>query len=306
MTLTNRFTPTDDITAIAGAIQADGYAIVESLIDNTTLQQLNDELKGHVEATPLGDEDFWGHKTKRFGALLQKSSVARDLLVHPLVIALADNVLLPWCASYWANYSGIMHLAPGESAQSLHRDTNLWPFANPSPPLTLATMWAVNDFTEANGGTLVVPGSHTWDDNRKPRRNEVIATQMPAGSVLLYTGNLIHGGGANQSDGMRFGLALHYVLGWLRQEETQILTMSADEARQMPRAVQKLMGYSLGAASLGMVDHKDPLEVLTGVNEQRAKALSTPELDAGEERMHRLKVSVADARGRTRIEIDDL
>ena len=197
-----------------------------------------------------------------------------------------------------------MHLGPGESAQPLHRDTNLWPFANPAPPLTLATMWAVNDFTRANGGTLVVPGSHLWDDGRAPRPDEVEATEMPAGSVLIYTGNLIHGGGPNRTDGERYGVALHYVLGWLRQEETQLLTMTMDEARELPEQVQRLMGYSLGASSLGMVDHQDPYAVLTGKRHGGPKALSYESLDVAERQARRFTVTAAAPGQRTYHEVD--
>jgi len=271
-------------------------------VDARLRQRLKDDLAPFIEATEYGKEDFWGHRTKRFGALVAKSSAACDMVVNPQVLGVADKVLLEYCASYWLNYTGVMYLAPGERAQSLHRDTNLWPFRNPCPPLTLATMWAVDDFTFENGATLVVPGSHLWDDSRSPRADEVFAAEMPAGSVLLYSGNVIHGGGANQSQVYRYGVALHYVLGWLRQEETQLLTVTREEALELPDRIQRLLGYSLGAGSLGMVDHRDPHEVLTGHREDRPKALSSPELDANEERMNRLAVVDATPGSRTRID----
>ncbi|MGI9333684.1 MAG: phytanoyl-CoA dioxygenase family protein [Gammaproteobacteria bacterium] len=304
MNLTNVFDRDESVEVLAAAIEEDGYAIVQGLLDRSQLEVLCDELGPHLQATKLGNEDFWGHKTKRFGALLRKSKMAQQMVVNATVLGVADHVLLPYCASYWLNYTGVMHLAPGETAQTLHRDTNLWPFANPAPPLTLATMWAVSDFTRTNGGTLLVPGSHRWDDVRAPKAVEMAAAEMPAGSVLMYTGNVIHGGGANRSDGIRFGLALHYVLGWLRQEETQLLTLSMDEARALPEQVQKLIGYSLGAANLGFVDHRDPFELLTGHKASRPRALSTPELERSEEKMYRLSVVGRKAGGRTRFDIE--
>ncbi len=304
MGLSNIFAHDADPTEIAGAVRTDGYAIVQSLLGAEQLATLQSELEPHLAATDLGCEDFWGHKTKRFGALLARSALAQQMLVHPSVLGVADAILMPYCASYWVNYTGVMHLAPGESAQSLHRDTNLWPFANPAPPLTLATMWAVSEFTRENGATLLVPGSHLWSDERAPEPIEVESAAMPAGSVLLYTGNVIHGGGANRSNGARFGVALHYVLGWLRQEETQVLTMSMDEARKLPEQVQRLIGYSLGASSLGMVDHKDPFEVLTGRREDKPRALSSPALDEAETRMTRLRVTSSPARERVRYDVE--
>ena len=303
MVLSNRFDGRDSIDSVAAAVRRDGYAIVERVLDEATITRLNEELAPHVARTETGSEAFWGHHTKRFGALIAKSKEAQKLVVDPVVLGVADRILLEHCASYWINYTGIMHLGPGERAQVLHRDTNLWPFTNPCPPLTLATMWAVNDFSRGNGGTLVVPGSHLWEDARAPEPEEIGSVEMPAGSVLLYTGNLIHGGGANRSNRPRFGLALHYVLGWLRQEETQLLTVSREEALALPEQVRRLMGYSLGASSLGMVDHLDPHEFLTGVREEKPHALSSPTLDANESKMKRLSVVASTSGKRTRFHV---
>ncbi len=297
--------PTDaSVAEVTEAVKRDGYAIVEKLIDAGQIARLKGELEPHVAVTATGTEDFWGYETKRFGALIRKSEMAREMLVHPTVLGVADDILLKFCARYWVNYTGIMHLGPGEKAQLLHRDTNLWPIRNPAPPLTLATMWAVSDFTAQNGATALVPGSHLWEDERTPEPHEIMPAVMPAGSVLIYTGNVVHGGGANQSNRPRFGVALHYVLGWLRQEETQLLTMSMDEARALPEQVQRLMGYSLGADSLGFVDHTDPFEYLNGKQGDRPGTLGGADLAEAEKRVQRLRVVATEAGDRSRFTVE--
>ena len=301
--MSNRFSPDTPREEITAAIRQDGYAIIERVMDDAALGRLRAELQPHVDVTDTGTEDFWGHHTKRFGALIPKSATAREMLVDPIVLGVCDDILLEHCAAYWVNYTGIMHLGPGERAQTLHRDTNLWPFRNPAPPLTVATMWSVSEFSAENGGTLVVPGSHLWDDERKPEPDEIIPTEMPPGSVLIYTGNVIHGGGANTTNRPRFGVALHYVLGWLRQEENQLLTMTRDEAREMPEQIQRLMGYSLGAPALGFVDHMDPFEILNGVQGDAPASITPPELYEAESRMTQLSVTEAGLRQRTRIDV---
>ena len=233
--MSNRFSADTSDEEIVKAVRRDGYAIIEELISPGDVALLKKELEPFLADVDVGTEDFWGHHTKRFGALIGKSEMARQMLVAPKVLAVADAILLELCARYWVNYTGVMHLGPGESAQTLHRDTNLWPFNNPAPPLTVATMWAVSDFTKENGATRLVPGSHLWDDARAPEPDEIISADMPAGSVLIYTGNVIHGGGANKANAPRYGVALHYVLGWLRQEENQLLTMSRDRSARDAR-----------------------------------------------------------------------
>ena len=208
-----------------------------------------------------------GSLTKRFGALVAKSTAVQALIMHPTVLAVADHALLPSCVAYRLHYTGVMHLEPGEKQQVLHRDTSVYPFANPCPPLTVATMWAVTDFTRTNGGTRICPGSHQWANDRAPARADVIATEMPAGSVLIYLGNVVHGGGSNRSDRARTGVALHYSLGWLRQEENQYLAVTQEQARTLPEELQELLGYALGSSNFGFVDHIAPKDYLHGTRD---------------------------------------
>ncbi len=284
---------------VAEAVVRDGYAIVHGAMGPHLLDAVRRDLEPHLGAAHTGHESFMGERTKRFGALIAKSTAVQNLLLHPTVLAVADHALLPSCVAYQVQYTGVMHLEPGEKQQVLHRDTSLYPIANPCPPLTVATMWAVTDFTRANGGTRVVPGSHRWDNDRVPTRDDVVAAEMPAGSVLIYVGNMVHGGGSNRSNGVRTGVALHYSLGWLRQEENQYLAVSPDQARALPDRLQELMGYSLGSSNLGFVDHIAPKDYLHGVRDPAKSDLSPPGLSEQVDSLERFHVSHT-ASGRTR------
>ena len=291
MALANEFDAGTDRQVVADAITSDGYAIVHNALDTAELAAMRDDLKPHLESAHSGHEGFMGSRTKRFGALLAKSEAVQTLLLHPMVIAAADTALLPHCVRYHVQYTGVMHLEPGEKAQVLHRDTGLYPFANPCPPMTLATMWAISDFTHENGGTRLVPGSHLWEDARVPEPHEIESAVMPAGSVLIYTGNTIHGGGSNRSKAPRTGVALHYSLGWLRQEENQYLAVPEDQARRLPREVQELMGYALGSTNLGFVDHVAPDDFLHGVRDPANSNLSPDGLSEKADALHRIHVA---------------
>ncbi len=278
MQLTNVFTQHDAVSSVSEAVSRDGYAVVQGALTPGELQAMRQDLAPYFERAHSGHEDFMGRRTKRFGALIAKSEAVRTLLLHPTVLAVADAVLGPHCARYHIHYTGVMHLEPGEKAQVLHRDTGIFPIANPCPPLTLATMWAISDFTEKNGGTRIVPGSLHWEDAREPEDWEIAVTEMPAGSVLIYTGNSLHGGGANLDDGPRTGVALHYAMGWLRQEENQYLAVPPEQARELPDRILELMGYALGTKHLGFVDHIAPLDHLKGVRDPAESDLAPPDL----------------------------
>jgi ectoine hydroxylase-related dioxygenase (phytanoyl-CoA dioxygenase family) len=271
---------------IAEALLADGYVIVERLAPELTDRAMA-ELSADIDAAPTGHTDFLGDRTKRLGGLLRRSAAAREMAVHPMVMALADAVLQPNCVRYQLNYSGIMHLLPGAKAQELHRDGDLYPFRHPCPPTLMPTMWALTDFTADNGATSVVPGSHRWAEERDPTADEIVSAVMPAGSLLVYLGGTIHGGGANVSGSLvRTGLAFQYSLAWLRQEENQYLANPPEIARTYPERLQRLIGYDYGGPYLGFVDGDSPQRLLHEPHDGPRNRTS-PEVDALAIRMQR-------------------
>ncbi len=297
------FDKTVSAREVVSSITEYGYAIIHNLLNAAELHKLSGQLEPHLNNVDLGDPDpFFGHKTKRFGALLRRCPITRGMVMDDLVLGIADLFLGPYCVRYQLNYTGVMYLAPGETQQSMHRDTGFYPIQNPAPPLTLATMWAVSDFTSKNGATRIVPGSHLWTDDRKPSYEEIIQAEMPAGSVMVYSGGLVHGGGANKSDIPRCGVALHYSLGWLRQEENQYMAIPPKEAKTYPKKLQRLMGYDLATVNLGFVDHKHPNDVLNGTAGTDPGILGTEELMDADNAVKRFKVTEASAVGRTRID----
>src|SRR6185295_1781779 len=112
---------------------------------------------------------------------------------------------------------------PGQEAQPIHRDRWVWGARLRGIEPQLNTIWALTPFTAANGATQVVPGSIDWPNERRPQPEEIARAEMDAGSVLMYTGTVFHGGGANTTDDDRVGLNITYARGWLRQEENQYL-----------------------------------------------------------------------------------
>jgi ectoine hydroxylase-related dioxygenase (phytanoyl-CoA dioxygenase family) len=278
---------TASIDELHAALWRDGYVVVQGLAPQTTAQAM-EELRPYIDAAPLGTTAFTGGLTRRVGMLLRRSTAVHDLVLNPVVLAMADQVLQPYCARYQLNFSGIMHLLPGATAQVLHRDGDLYPFRFPSPPTNLSTMWALSDFTADNGGTQVVPGSHEWAEEREPFADEIIAAAMPAGSVLIYLSGTLHGGGTNTSTVTRTGLALQYSLGWLRQEENQYLTNPPEVARHYPERLQRLIGYDFGGPYLGFVNG-DIAQRLLVDDYDGPMERSNAEVDALAARMHRLQ-----------------
>ncbi|MEZ5226263.1 MAG: phytanoyl-CoA dioxygenase family protein [Acidimicrobiales bacterium] len=106
-------------------------------------------------------------------------------------------------------------------------------------------MWAISDFTADNGGTLMVPGSHRWTADRVAQPDEIVAAEMPAGSVLVWLGGTLHGAGANVSDQWRYGVVVTYSVAWLRQEENQYLSIPPDVLATLSPELRALTGHTM-------------------------------------------------------------
>jgi ectoine hydroxylase-related dioxygenase (phytanoyl-CoA dioxygenase family) len=179
----------------------------------------------------------------------------------------AVRATLPHATSFQLHLTQVIAIGAGEPAQAIHRDQwafDFFPFPN-GYEVQCNTIWAMTDFTERNGATRVVPGSHRFADKLSFTEADTEPAEMPVGSALFYTGSLYHGGGANRSQGTRIGVNLTYAVSWLRQEENQYLSVPAEIARTLPEPLLRLMGYARGAYALGYVDDlRDPLDVLLG------------------------------------------
>jgi ectoine hydroxylase-related dioxygenase (phytanoyl-CoA dioxygenase family) len=256
--------PEDGADRVAEALARDGCAVVDRLIPEAQLARLRDELAPFVSATAPGRDDFAGRRTRRTGGLVARSPACRELIVHPLVLAAVKRVLAQ-ATSFQLHLTQVISIGPGEPAQPIHRDQwafDFFPFPT-GYEVQCNTLWALTDFTERNGATRVIPGSHRYADRLQLREQDSLPAEMQAGSVLFYTGALYHGAGANRSDATRTGINLTYAVSWLRQEENQYLSCPVEIARSLPTELLRLMGYARGAYALGYVDDtRDPIEVL--------------------------------------------
>jgi len=260
-----------DAKALADILRRDGAAIVENALDEDLLSALNAEFDEVIAATdpglrnPTGDfaVEFYGKKTIRFDGLPSKSKAFLNVMQLPLLTGVADELLLPNCEDYLLNTAQLIEIGPHESDQRLHRDEEAWSFfKNPKPQLEVEMMFALSDFTTANGATRVVPGSHLWPASREAQPEEIICADMPAGAALVYLGSTLHGGGANVTDKeWRRGMFFGFVIGWLRTEENTFLTVPIEEVRKMPVRVQELLGYK-AHRSIGVVDVGTPMVLL--------------------------------------------
>jgi len=252
-----------DVTAV---LQRDGVAVVDNLVPRAFMERTRQELAPYLERTAVGTDPFAGFRTRRTGGLIARSAACRELVMNPLVLS-AVKGLLGEGSGFQLHLTQVIAIGPNEPAQAVHRDQwgfEFYPFPK-GYEVQCNTIWAMTDFTEENGATRVIPGSHLHADRLEYKESDTEPAEMEQGSVVFYSGALYHGGGGNRSSAPRMGVNLTYSRSWLRQEENQYLSVPHDVARGLPDELLRLIGYARGAYALGYVDDlRDPLDALLG------------------------------------------
>lgn len=247
-----------DVEAVCAQLESDGYAIVEGLLGPGALAEVRGILEPLLDATDVGSNSFLGFSTRRHFGLLAETRALDPMVTSPLITGVASALVGPHLLST----AVAIRIERGEVAQTLHTDASAWPVPAGGPPVVVNSIWAIDDFTEANGATRLVPGSHRWPAQRRPAGEATVAATMAAGSALLYLGGLWHGGGANTTDASRTGVVLEYSAAWLRPQENFSLVFPPAVARTLPPALARLVGYELYPPFVGHVAGRPPEELL--------------------------------------------
>jgi ectoine hydroxylase-related dioxygenase (phytanoyl-CoA dioxygenase family) len=244
---------------VADRLASDGYVVVSGLISDAEVAAARADLDRVLASTPKGRNEFEGFGTQRVYALFAKTRTFDRVAIHPLLLDVLDRVLGPYQLSAPVG----IRIGPGESAQFLHTDDAVYPLPQPHPPVVVNTMWPLDEFTEENGATRFIPGSHRWEPGRLPAAGDPLVTAtLSPGSVMFYLGSLWHGGGANRTTLPRLGVILEYAAGWLRPQENHCLAVPRAVVRELPERLQELLGYNIYPPFVGYVDGTHPRKVL--------------------------------------------
>eukprot|EP00729_Bicosta_minor_P001280 gene1280-5866_t len=246
------------VAQICARMDAVGYCIVEGLMSPGDPLTIKEEFEQLFLANPKGRNNFEGFETRRLYALFAKTRLFDKYAVHPIVLGVVERTM--GTPHFQLSSPVGIEIGPGERAQVPHRDDGKYPLTTPHPEVVVNTMWAVDDFTDTNGSTLIWPGTHIRPSHppapssppppslssaeslgytpggNAPNYEDTVAAilesgvaptsaVMPAGSCLFYRGSVVHGGGANMTHTPRLGVILEYAAGWLRPQENHCLAV---------------------------------------------------------------------------------
>lgn len=171
-----------------------------------------------------------------------------ELFEHPQVMPILDAVLKQGSYQqnepYYLNNISARCPLQGYPGQQLHIDSGL-PGVNYC--LKANVVWLLDDFTEQNGATRVVPGSQSWTSfpaNGEQHPDEILITGAQ-GSALIFNANLWHGGGANTTDTSRWALLLGYARWFIKPSFDFMQNTPAEIFQQLTEAQKRLLGFTL-------------------------------------------------------------
>jgi ectoine hydroxylase-related dioxygenase (phytanoyl-CoA dioxygenase family) len=250
------------IDSAASELARDGMCALRGALEPGVIGALADDLAPAFARTPMCQGVFYGHRTRRFGALLRRSPRAEALVRHAAVLAIVERVLLPWCERIALNLTQAVEIHPGAPAQLPHRDQDMWAGPKGHLEYLVNVMWPLDPFTRENGGTRLWPGSHVDQDVAQLLEDSAVVPELAPGDALLFLGSTLHGGGANGASAPRRGVIVSYCLGWLKPFELQWLVYPPAVARTFSPELAALVGYAQHRPNLGNVEGQCPSVLL--------------------------------------------
>ena len=195
-------------------LDENGYLPLENVLSQEQIGNLIrrlDEL-AELEGEDAGKELHQEGGTIRVSNLVNKGPMFEIGFSHPRVLAAIRHVIGP---RFKLSSLDCRMALPGQGHQAFHADWRSE--VEPGDYYVCNSMWLLDDFTEENGATRVVPGSHRSGKHPKDaledatqKHPEEIQLIAAAGTVIVFNSHLWHAGGLNQTDSPRHGMLAYY------------------------------------------------------------------------------------------------
>lgn len=246
------------IERFSATLARDGWCVLGRALAPTMIADIEADLEPRFSQTPMCQGAFYGASTRRFGSLLSRSPGAEHLVMHPLVLAIVEQMLLPWCERIALNLTQAIEIHPGALPQLPHRDQDMWGGSKGCMEYLVNVMWPLTPFRPENGGTRLWTGSHLDQNLQRLPEDEAVVPLVLPGDALIFLGSTLHGGGGNASHSPRRGIVISYCLGWLKPFELQWLVYPPQVAKHFSPALAALAGYAQHRPNLGNVEGQCP------------------------------------------------
>ena len=223
-----------------------GYIVLEKFLDDSTLEEIRQRVEElyELEGENAGSEFRKEPGSRRLANLVDKGKIFQKLIAMPEVLERVGHVL---GGRFKVSSFNARSANPySNEAQPLHCDAGALP--DKSGFWVCNTIWLLDDFTEENGATRVIPGSQYWSelpqnvlaDATAPHPEEVLVL-APAGSVVIMNTHAWHGGTANRTGNHRRALHGFYCRFDKPQQQYQKRLLRPETQAALPAGLRKLL-----------------------------------------------------------------
>lgn len=250
-----------------------GGAIVRGLFAAEVVDRFAQDMDRHIasgeglglpKTSDGGYDTFLGHRTRRFHGLLQIAPSSVELIADERVVSWAQRTIVS--GGTLLNAAEYIEIGPGEPAQFPHRDTDSWPSVPDHDPIIVNAIVAIDRTTLENGATWLTPGSHKWDRDQRAAVDQWARATLEPGDAVMFRGDVLHRGGANDTDARRRVVSLSYCADWLRTVENNYLNVDLDIVTAAGPELRRLLGYAPAASPsgglIGLQHNQDPGQFL--------------------------------------------
>ncbi|MDX2247638.1 MAG: phytanoyl-CoA dioxygenase family protein [Bacteroidia bacterium] len=214
---------------------------------NRRIQSLMEE-EGEKAGSELFDSKYIRHPKEegadRLADLVNKDPLFDIFYTHPRVLAAVSHVLGEEIKLSSLNYRAAK---PGAGLQKLHAD---WHEAVvPGDYKVCNSIWLLDDFSEENGATRIVPGTHLLSilpqeelqDPMAPHPDEVILHE-PAGTVVIFNSHAWHGGTTNKTEKLRRSIHSYFCRRDQPQQVDQSRYIRQETRNRLSKAALDILG----------------------------------------------------------------
>ena len=249
--------PTKDLNTLRRDFHECGFCLIEDAIGDESRLFMRQRLAEQAEAERIAEIAHFTPFFQIVWMLINKGDCFVRCIEHdPDWIQgarVVEQLLTEFLGKGWYSYSMAGNIAyPGCKPMSMHQDQGaILPIQTPEAPVLVNTMYMLQDVNAHNGDTLLIPGSHrilseAGGGGKVGKLPPAINLEAKADTVMLFDGRTLHGTGANRSDDYRYVMTQANNKGWLRQQESWLLTVKPEVLYNASPKLMARMGMSQG------------------------------------------------------------
>ena len=219
-----------------------GYSVIENFLTEEQCDYLRTQLELSIERyVPSNNSERSILDKYHMHDLLCQSIDYGKTLEDPRL----QQLIAPILGEYWIMYAYTSSSLPPNGTNyggRLHVDS---PRFISNYPTNLGVIWALDDFTEDNGATHVLPGSHNTDliPSEKLFTEKNIRLTCKKGSIIVLNARMWHAAGNNNTDRFRHALTINLCRPFMKQRMDWVRFIPEKISNELNEQARRIIGF---------------------------------------------------------------